>query len=37
MKKIFKNTSYIIFILITLTSCQNVKDGLTGQKKKQYR
>ena len=33
MKKIFKNTSYIIFILITLTSCQNVKDGLTGQKK----
>ena len=33
MKKQFKNTSYIILILITLTSCQNVKDGLTGQKK----
>ena len=33
MEKMFKNTSYLIFILITLTSCQNVKDGLTGQKK----
>ena len=33
MKKLLKNKSYIILILITLTSCQNIKDGLTGQKK----
>ena len=33
MKKLFKNISYIILILITLNGCQSVKDGLTGQKK----
>jgi len=33
MKKLLKNISYIILILIPLTGCQNVKDGLTGQKK----
>ena len=33
MKKLLKNTFYIILILIPLTGCQSVKDGLTGQKK----
>ena len=33
MKKLLKNISYIILILIPMTGCQNVKDGLTGQKK----
>ena len=33
MKKLLKNIFYIILILIPLTGCQNVKDGLTGQKK----
>ena len=32
MKKLFKNISYIILILITLNGCQSVKEGLTGQK-----
>ena len=34
MKKLVKNIFYIILILIPLTGCQSVKDGLTGQKKK---
>ena len=33
MEKLFKNTFYIILILVTLNGCQSVKDGLTGQKK----
>ena len=33
MKKLLKNTFYIILILIPLTGCQSVKEGLTGQKK----
>tara|TARA_B110000483_G_scaffold63867_1_gene79506 strand:+ start:4 stop:336 length:333 start_codon:yes stop_codon:yes gene_type:complete len=33
MKKLLKNTFYIILILIPLTGCQGVKDGLTGKKK----
>tara|TARA_B100000787_G_scaffold160443_1_gene139484 strand:- start:746 stop:1078 length:333 start_codon:yes stop_codon:yes gene_type:complete len=33
MKKLLKNTFYIILILLPLTGCQSVKDGLTGQKK----
>ena len=34
MKKLVKNIFYISLILIPLTGCQSVKDGLTGQKKK---
>ena len=30
----FKIISSLFIVLITLTACQNVKDGLTGQKKK---
>jgi len=33
MKKPLKNIFYIILILIPLTGCQSVKEGLTGQKK----
>ena len=33
MKKLLKNTFYIILILLPLTGCQSVKEGLTGQKK----
>ena len=32
MKNLSKNLFYFITILILLTSCQNVKDGLTGKK-----
>tara|TARA_B100000767_G_C19691029_1_gene504011 strand:- start:158 stop:487 length:330 start_codon:yes stop_codon:yes gene_type:complete len=34
MVKMFKIISSLFIVLITLTACQNVKDGLTGQKKK---
>jgi hypothetical protein len=34
MIKMFKIISSLFIVLITLTACQNVKDGLTGQKKK---
>ena len=33
MKKIFKNTSYLLIVLITFSACQSVKDGLSGKKK----
>tara|TARA_B100000780_G_scaffold267332_1_gene224303 strand:+ start:50 stop:382 length:333 start_codon:yes stop_codon:yes gene_type:complete len=33
MKKPLKSIFYIILILIPLTGCQSVKEGLTGQKK----
>ena len=33
MQRILKNTIYLILILLLLTGCQSVKDGLTGQKK----
>jgi len=32
MKKIFKKTLFLIFILVTFNACQSVKDGLTGVK-----
>ena len=32
MKNLYKNLFYFITILILLTSCQSVKDGLTGKK-----
>jgi hypothetical protein len=33
MKKLLKNTFYLFLILTSLSACQSVKDGLTGQKK----
>ena len=33
MKKLFKNTIYLIVVLFSLSACQSVKDGLTGKKK----
>mgnify|MGYP005993657099 FL=1 len=33
MKQFFKNIFYLLLILTSLSACQNVKDGLTGQKK----
>ena len=33
MKNLFKNTLFILLILGALSACQNVKDGLSGQKK----
>ena len=33
MKKIFKITIYLSLILIGLTGCQKLKDGLEGNKK----
>ena len=33
MKNLFKNTLFILLILSALSSCQSVKDGLTGKKK----
>jgi predicted small lipoprotein YifL len=33
MKKLFKNTIYLILVLFSLSACQSVKDGLTGKKK----
>jgi len=33
MKKLLKNTFYLLLILTTLSACQSVKDGLTGTKK----
>jgi hypothetical protein len=33
MKKIFKNTLYLLIVLITFSACQSVKDGLSGKKK----
>mgnify|MGYP006097014285 FL=1 len=32
MKKLIKNISWLILILLTFSACQNVKDGLTGKK-----
>ncbi len=32
MKEIIKNTVYLFIVLITLSGCQSVKDGLTGKK-----
>ena len=34
MKKITKNLTYLLAVLLLLNSCQSVKDGLTGQKQK---
>ena len=33
MKKLLKNTFCLLLILSTLSACQSVKDGLTGNKK----
>jgi len=33
MKILFKYSLYLFVVLFSLTSCQNVKDGLTGKKK----
>ena len=33
MKNLIKNTFYALLILIPLSSCQGIKDGLTGTKK----
>ena len=33
MKKLFRNTFYLILILVLVSACQSVKDGLTGSKK----
>ena len=32
MKITIKNTLYVVMFLLLLTSCQSVKDGLTGKK-----
>ena len=32
MKHLFKNIFYLFLVLILLTACQSVKDGLTGKK-----
>ena len=34
MKKLTKNIIYAFLLLIILSGCQNVKDGLTGKKNK---
>ena len=33
MKKLFRNTFFLILILVLVSACQSVKDGLTGSKK----
>jgi len=33
MKNLFKHLFYLFIILITLSACQNVQDGLAGTKK----
>ena len=32
MKNLFKNIFYLFMVLISLSACQSVKDGLTGKK-----
>ena len=32
MKNLFKNTLFILLILVALNGCKSVKDGLTGKK-----
>ena len=33
MKNLYKNLIYLFVILISLSACQNVQDGLSGKKK----
>jgi len=33
MKNLFKNLVYLFLVIISLSACQNVQDGLSGKKK----
>ena len=34
MKRLYRHTFYLFLIIYSLNGCQSVKDGLTGQKRK---
>ena len=33
MKKLYKNIFYLVLMLVSVSACQSVKDGLSGNKK----